>query len=209
MAVLAGPRPEVCFAKYGGVNIPNAPFTHELALRILLHSLQTIASRYRRSIEPVLSCSIDYYVRVFIRVFDSPIQTKKAARYLTLTSKTSMVYFCPKCKSFELVPIGKYFESEKGAKYGPASVHVSSVCTNCQGKYQIGGPFYSAPLHSPEFLTRMIGHIGQSQTLYGTWTRMAGMLQVISEEIDEPLYYILSKLCSTIHCSSPKLPVFM
>ena len=80
MAVLAGPRPEACFAKYGSVNIPNAPFTHELALRILLNTIQGIASRYKKSITPLLSCSIDYYVRVFVRVYDSAIDTKNCAR---------------------------------------------------------------------------------------------------------------------------------
>ena len=120
-----------------------------------------------------------------------------------------MVYYCPKCRSHEIQPVGKYFVSEKGPKYGPASVSVGGHCTTCDGTYQIGGPFYSAPIHNQDFVMRMIGHISQRHTTYGTWNRMAGMVQVISEEIDIPLYYILAKLCNTVHCSSPKLPIIV
>ncbi|KAH6584005.1 hypothetical protein BASA61_007767 [Batrachochytrium salamandrivorans] len=53
MAVLAGSQPESCWAKYGGINIPGTQYTHEMALRILLHSIQSTAAKYRRSIEPL------------------------------------------------------------------------------------------------------------------------------------------------------------
>ena len=52
-------------------------YLHEMALRILLHSLETSACRYRRHIVPVISCGIDFYVRVFVRVFESAAEVKK------------------------------------------------------------------------------------------------------------------------------------
>lgn len=48
------------------------------ALRLVLHTLSTSASRYGRFIEPVLSLSIDFYVRLFVRVKTSPLEVKKA-----------------------------------------------------------------------------------------------------------------------------------
>lgn len=54
--------PEKCFSNYGGVSL-KAEYCHESALRLLLHSLSTSAGRYGRWIEPVLSLSIDFYVR--------------------------------------------------------------------------------------------------------------------------------------------------
>jgi len=42
-----------------------------MALRILLHSLSTSAARYRRYIVPTISCGIDFYIRVFVRVHES------------------------------------------------------------------------------------------------------------------------------------------
>ncbi len=42
-----------------------------MALRILLASLEQHAARYKRHIVPVLSLSIDFYIRVFVRVYTS------------------------------------------------------------------------------------------------------------------------------------------
>ena len=47
------------------------PYCHEMALRILLASLEQHAARYKRYIVPVLSLSIDFYIRVFVRVYTS------------------------------------------------------------------------------------------------------------------------------------------
>ena len=56
----------------------NLPFTPRKALRLLLHTLSTSASRYGRYIEPLLSLSIDFYVRVFVRIQTSPMEVKKS-----------------------------------------------------------------------------------------------------------------------------------
>jgi tRNA (guanine26-N2/guanine27-N2)-dimethyltransferase len=42
-----------------------------MALRILLASIDQHAARYKRYIVPVLSLSIDFYIRVFVRVYTS------------------------------------------------------------------------------------------------------------------------------------------
>jgi hypothetical protein len=51
------------------------------ALRLVLNSLSTSASRYGRYITPLLSLSIDFYVRLFIQVRSAPIEVKRAARF--------------------------------------------------------------------------------------------------------------------------------
>lgn len=55
------------------------------ALRLVLNSLSTSASRYGRYITPLLSLSIDFYVRLFIQVKSAPIEVKRAARFATFT----------------------------------------------------------------------------------------------------------------------------
>jgi tRNA (guanine26-N2/guanine27-N2)-dimethyltransferase len=126
------------------------------------------------------------------------------------SSKTSMVYFCSGCKTFETQPIGKCIPTEKGSKYGPATFQCASQCQICGGKIQVAGPFYSHPIHNQEFVNKMIGHVAFNYQSYGTWERMAGMAVVISEELlDQPLYYVLPKLCAVLHCTSPPLGTFM
>jgi tRNA (guanine26-N2/guanine27-N2)-dimethyltransferase len=73
MAVLCARRPHVCSYKYGTVPLPNK-YCHEMALRMVLHMISTMANRHQRVIEPLMSLTVDFYVRLFIRVKESPIQ---------------------------------------------------------------------------------------------------------------------------------------
>lgn len=50
----------------------------------VLASLERHANVYQRHIVPILSASIDFYVRVFVRVFDSPAETLKSMTKLSL-----------------------------------------------------------------------------------------------------------------------------
>ena len=45
-AILAGNYPEVCFAKYSAVSV-KATYCHEMSLRILLHSIESAATKYK------------------------------------------------------------------------------------------------------------------------------------------------------------------
>lgn len=71
MAVLCASYPETCLSKYLSVPV-KGEICHEMALRIVLSLAERIASKHKRFIVPLVSCSIDFYVRVFIQVFYSP-----------------------------------------------------------------------------------------------------------------------------------------
>lgn len=47
---------------------------------MVINMLMTSAARYKRAIQPLVSCSIDFYVRIFVRVVDSAAQVKFNAR---------------------------------------------------------------------------------------------------------------------------------
>ena len=83
MPVLSGNYPEVCYAKYGSFPV-KAKYHHEVALRALLHAIDTSANRYRKHIVPWVSCAIDFYVRVFVRVFVSPAEVRRASLSLSV-----------------------------------------------------------------------------------------------------------------------------
>jgi tRNA (guanine26-N2/guanine27-N2)-dimethyltransferase len=57
------------------------PDVSNKALRLVLNSIATTAAKYGRAVEPLLCLSIDFYVRMFIRVVQSPAQVKFLARY--------------------------------------------------------------------------------------------------------------------------------
>ncbi|KAJ2514881.1 RNA methyltransferase tRNA(m5U54)methyltransferase [Coemansia sp. RSA 2049] len=206
LAILASNNhPETCFAKYGG-NPLKAEFCHELALRLVIHSLQQAASRQRRYIEPLLSCSIDFYVRIFVRVHDKPLLTK------TVSSQTGVVYHCKHCGSFAnqrfgSIEVGK----NQNHKYHIADAPiVDQKCTNCSSKQEIGGPCWLGPLHNKDFVQRMYDGVCKAdKSIYGTHARMKGMLKVILEELnDVPFHYELSELCSAVRAPCPPLVKF-
>uniref|UniRef100_A0A8C1EY42 tRNA (guanine(26)-N(2))-dimethyltransferase n=1 Tax=Cyprinus carpio carpio TaxID=630221 RepID=A0A8C1EY42_CYPCA len=78
MAVMAGNSGETCYSKYGSVSI-KSKYCHEMALRIILHSLDQRAAVYQRYIEPLLSVSVDFYIRVFVRVKTGQAVVKNSA----------------------------------------------------------------------------------------------------------------------------------
>ncbi|KAI8831725.1 S-adenosyl-L-methionine-dependent methyltransferase [Chytridium lagenaria] len=129
MATLAGSQPESCWAKYGAMLVPNSPACHEMSLRILVGSIQNVASKYKKRIRPLLCCSIDFYVRVFVVVETSALGSKKAA------SNSSLVLSCAGCKSFEMQAMGGYVEKEGHEKFKYPLLGVGGVCGVCGQKY--------------------------------------------------------------------------
>jgi len=79
MAALGGSHPETAYGRYGGMPIQRAKYLHEFALRILLQSLAVTAARYGRTIKPILSVGMAFYVRVFVEVNDDKAGVSKTA----------------------------------------------------------------------------------------------------------------------------------
>lgn len=61
--MLCGNNGEACWSKYGSYPL-HRPYCHEMAVRILLACIDGHANRYKRHIVPLLSLSIDFYIRV-------------------------------------------------------------------------------------------------------------------------------------------------
>lgn len=79
MAVLAGNSPETCYVKYGAISL-KIKSCHEMAIRILLQCIEAHANRYSRYIEPILCISVDFYIRVFVRVHSGAAKCKNTTR---------------------------------------------------------------------------------------------------------------------------------
>ncbi|NXX77384.1 TRM1 dimethyltransferase, partial [Urocolius indicus] len=208
MAVLAGNSPETCYSKYGAVSL-KGKFCHEMALRIILHSLDSRANCYQRFIVPLLSVSADFYVRVFVRVFTGQAKAKASA------SKQALVYLCMGCGTHHLQRLGKATSHGSGFpscrfKFGAAmGPPVGPTCEFCHQRHQLGGPLWAEPLHDGPFVEQLLTALERNPARFSTQDRMKGMLSVITEELpDVPLYYTLDSLSSTIHCNTPSLLQF-
>ena len=78
-SILRGMIVDSSYANYGGASV-NAEYSHEVGLRLVLNMLATTAARYGRTVTPLLSFSIDFYVRVFVTIDTAPRFVKEVSR---------------------------------------------------------------------------------------------------------------------------------
>ena len=100
MAVLCARQPHVCYYKYGSAPL-GKPYCHEQALRMVLYTINTMANKHGKRVEPLLSLTVDFYVRLFIRIKTAPAECHQSIR------KYSNILQCTFCESFYLQPLGE------------------------------------------------------------------------------------------------------
>ena len=222
---------EKSFALYGGTPLKGA-HSHEAGLRLILNGVATSAARYGLAIEPLLSLSIDFYGKLFIRITRSPNAVK------FLGAKTMLVYGCDQgCGAWKTQPLmrskavpqktGKGFFYKHTMAAGPTD---DQHCQYCGFKMHVSGPMYGGHIHSSEFIQQMLDQIPNADPeVYGTLPRLEGMLRTALEEhfsgpedeeapkskdailavVDPcPFFVIPSKLSGTLSCSSPADDMF-
>ncbi|CUF00217.1 N(2), N(2)-dimethylguanosine tRNA methyltransferase, putative [Bodo saltans] len=107
--ILCGNYPDTCHAKYNSLMMkPDA--CHEVAVRILLAAAERAANKHKKYIVPLISLHIDFYIRVFFRVYTQAAETKLA------TAKLAHVAHCTRCPAFWVTPIGRVRLSRKEFK---------------------------------------------------------------------------------------------
>lgn len=205
LSVLAGNGyPEKCYALYGGTNLKQSEAVHESALRLVLNMIATTASKYKKSIEPLLSLSIDYYVRLFIKVKVSPIEVKK------LFANSMISYVCLGCGSVYNNPLGRITPNEKNPtqmKHGYAQGPViSQYCQFCNNVNHIAGPMWGGKLHNSEFIDKILElNSSADKEIYKTTQRIEGMLTLAKQELDIPFYFSPSRISSILKMQCPSI----
>ncbi|KAF2727168.1 TRM-domain-containing protein [Polyplosphaeria fusca] len=175
---------EKTYSQYGGLPLKGVP-CHEGGLRLLLHAIASSAARYGKAIEPLLSLSIDYYIRVFVRIRKAPNEVK------LLAGKTMIVYHCDSgCGSWstQFLARNRPQDNRNGDTFykhtfaqAPSS---GEFCEHCGFKRHLSGPMYGGPLHNTAFIERMLAHLQQADAdTYQTNERIVGMLHTAMEEM--------------------------
>lgn len=180
---------EKTYSQYGGLPLKGA-HSHEGGLRLILHAIATSAARYGLAIEPLLSLSIDFYARVFVRVHHSPVEVK------FLASKTMIVYNCDAgCGAWSIQHIARKREmkaknGDTFYKFSPAlGPSANTYCEHCGFKTHQAGPMWGGHLHNSYFIQRVLDMLPTlDNSIYGTIARIQGMLSVaLDETLGEPL----------------------
>lgn len=180
---------EKTYSQYGGLPL-KGPHAHEGGLRLILHAIATSAAKYGLAIEPLLSLSIDFYARIFVRIHHSPVEVK------LLVSKTMMVYSCDAgCGAWSVQYLAR--TREKKAKNGDTFYNFTpelapsagTHCEHCGFKTHQAGPMWGGPLHNPHFVQNILDMLPTlDASIYGTIPRIKGMLSVaLNETLEDPL----------------------
>ena len=175
---------EKTYSQYGGLPLKGEP-CHEGGLRLLLHAIASSAARYGMAVEPLLSLSIDYYIRVFVRIRKSPNEVK------LLAGKTMVVYHCDSgcgAWSTQFLARNKAINNKNGDKVykhsfaaGPST---DEHCQHCGFKTHLSGPMYGGPLHNVGFIERVLAQLNEGdRDTYPTHDRIEGMLRMAMEEV--------------------------
>ncbi|EAQ87277.1 hypothetical protein CHGG_03896 [Chaetomium globosum CBS 148.51] len=176
--------PEKCYSLYGGIPVKGW-YSHEVGIRLILHAIETSAARYGLAMEPLLSLSVDYYSRVFVRIRKSPSMVKFQG------GKNMVVYSCGTgCGAWttQLLMKNKPAPNKKGDgmfyKHGFTRAPTTGTsCEHCGSTMHLAGPMYAGRIHSPEFVKKVIAETEEAPTeIYGTKDRIRGVLQTALEE---------------------------
>lgn len=175
---------EKTYSQYGGLPFKGEP-CHEGGIRLVLHAIASSAARYGMAIEPLLSLSIDYYLRVFVRVRKAPTDVK------LLAGKTMLVYHCESgCGAWttQFLARNKVTKNKNGDpmyKHGFAQgPSADQHCEHCGHKTHLSGPMYGGPLHNVGFIERVLAQLNEvDRETYPTMDRIEGMLHTALEEI--------------------------
>lgn len=203
MPVLCGIFGEVCYTKYGSYSL-HGKHCHEMAARILLSSIESHANRYKRHIVPVLSISVDFYVRVFVRIYTSPATVKSTP------TKLSYVYQCKGCDAFHLEPVGRIRKKGEGFTWMPGTApSILPNCKECGKLWEVGGPIWSNPIHDSEWVPLLHANVTKSKKCYPGFDKVHGLLTTVMEELpDVPLFVNPHDLSGTLKCVSPSNQLF-
>ena len=145
MIVLGGSKVDTCFGRYRSMPMPKAGYLQELALRILLQTIESRANTYGRTIKPILCVGMAFYVRVFVEIHDD------RAGVVSSSLRIGHVYQSTQCPSFFTVPQG----IQKKNVFVPSRGPPSPVCEETGASFKIAGPIWLGCLHDPQIVKGM------------------------------------------------------
>ncbi len=185
LANLCGGHKEACKRYYNATSI-NCTFSHELALRIILARVASIAACHDFGILPLVSWYQGHYVKVFLLCEQGAVKADNNF------AKFGFCWLCRKC-------------NERGA--AKEKIH---LCPFCSGKVQVAGPLWLAPFSNKEILKQAPLQLsGNKFYTESQRSKLASFLRMLVEESEIPLFYSISELCGRTKTPVPKFASFI
>lgn len=134
LQVLNGLFQSACKRKYGGVPI-RVEYGNEMAIRLVLGCLRTVAARLGVEIKPMFVESDMHYYRTYVKVLNRPDQEENIGYIL----------HCKNCRHREI------------------SLEQKNECELCRSKIGIAGPLWIGKIFDKEFIENMLTQIPNLQ----------------------------------------------
>ncbi|MFW9809239.1 MAG: tRNA (guanine(10)-N(2))-dimethyltransferase [Candidatus Thorarchaeota archaeon] len=135
MPVLCGVYPKIALRRYGGFSI-RAPYTHEIAIRLLNGLIYRIAGLNECSMDPLMVLSTDHYIRTWVRIEANRIKANRQ------TSQLGTIHYCLGCMHSENIPISRTFKVEE----------FNHKIDDCAGPVKVAGPLWNGRLFKRDFV---------------------------------------------------------
>ncbi len=187
MPVLVGIRHETCIKRYAAVP-QKTEYAHELALRILLGCVVREAAAQNMGLKPLLSFSIDHYVRLYCEALEGDDNTWNAVSQLGYISHCQICGF-------------------RSVLHGLAPSY--SPCPYCQKEtMQQAGPLWVDNFAEKGFIEEVIQQ-ADNHTI-GTQRRTISLLERLRDEVDgPPTYYNLHNLADRLSIPVPPFRIII
>jgi tRNA (guanine26-N2/guanine27-N2)-dimethyltransferase len=181
MPVLVGIRHQTCIKRYAAVPL-KTDYAHELAVRILLGCAVREAAPLNIGLVPLLSFSIDHYVRLYCLAQEGDKDTWKAV------SQLGFIIHCNQCGERLIV---------KGL------IPHALSCNQCKAeKAQVIGPLWIGKLGDEKFIKKMTQNL--TKFSLGEKRRISTLLSTLEEEVNgPPTYYDLHHLADKLNIPIP------
>ncbi len=187
MAPLCGVHAKACVRKYGGKPL-RTEYCHELAVRLLIGCLVSVAAKHDVAVQPVFSYSAYNHVRTYATV---AYGAKEADSSI---GKMGYVLHCFSC-----------FHRET---HKATTALLELDCPECGSKLQAAGPLWMGSLSDEVFCAKMKEENGRREL-----RNKARINQVVSLVIGEAsapaTYHVVDKFCDKLNLPIPPLSKVM
>ncbi|MEM2142044.1 MAG: hypothetical protein QXS20_02010 [Candidatus Thorarchaeota archaeon] len=186
MPVLCGVYPRVALRKYGGLSI-RAPFSKEIAIRLLFSLLFHAAGMADMSIRPLVSLSDAHYVRIWAWVSRSCVEAN------TSSKEIGILRYCDKCMSVEKIPL---------SSLGNHSPEHRDGCSHSHPR--IAGPIWLGRLWNRDLIENILTLMGRHESIVSDVQPLVKLL-LEEEELSDMPYVDIHSVCDTYGLVPPPM----
>jgi len=180
-APLCGAHPQACLRKYGAIPL-HSEYCHEVALRILIGALTSVAIRHEKAAEIIFSHSTDHYVRAYA------ILEQDSERASENLKEMGYILHCPRCLN------RKVAHRLNGLGDGR--------CEKCGGTMNIAGPLWLGALSEASFCDEMIEEAEEREFKERRLMRLLGAIR--SESGYPPTFFSVDVISSLLNLPSSR-----